>query len=63
MGKIYVEIDDAVELKFRELILQKYGVRKGALTLAIEEAIKMWIDAESKSPVKYESTQNGQTQP
>lgn len=49
MGKIFAEIDDQLELKFRELILKKFGARKGALETAVEEAIRLWIERESKS--------------
>jgi len=44
MGKIVVEIDDKLEKEFRHLILDVYGTRRGALTKAVEEAIKLWIE-------------------
>jgi len=43
MGKIVVEIDDELEREFRHLILDVYGSGKGALTKAVEDAIKLWI--------------------
>lgn len=48
MGTVHVEISDELEMKFRQLILQKFGTKKGALTMAIEEAIKLWVEKESK---------------
>lgn len=48
MGKIYAEIDDTLDLKFRELILKKFGPRRGALQAAVTEAIKLWVEKESK---------------
>jgi len=38
-----VEIDNELERDFRHLILDVYGSRKGALTRAVEEAIRLWI--------------------
>ena len=40
-------ISDELEEKFREEVAKRYGMKKGNLTRAIEEAIRNWID---KSP-------------
>jgi hypothetical protein len=39
MGRIEANIDDKLEKKFRQLILDEYGGKKGAITDAIEDAI------------------------
>lgn len=43
MGKLVVVISDELEQKFREEVYKRYGLRKGNLSKAIEEAIKVWI--------------------
>jgi predicted nucleotidyltransferase len=44
---ILIHIQPEKEHHFRELAMKKFGFRKGALTLAIEEAIDAWIDQQS----------------
>lgn len=43
MGKMTIVIDDELEREFRMAVARRYGVRKGALGIAVSEAIKMWI--------------------
>lgn len=43
MAKLNVEIDDELEREFRHVILDVYGSRRGALTRAVEDAIRLWI--------------------
>ncbi|WP_168194726.1 hypothetical protein [Thermococcus aciditolerans] len=43
MGRLDIYIQDDVEKKFRELVKKLYGNRKGALSIAAEQAIKEWI--------------------
>ena len=38
-----VEISEETERKFREAAMKRFGYRKGALSLAAEEAFKRWI--------------------
>ncbi len=40
-------IDDELERKFRKMVAVKYGLKKGALSKAVEEAIKLWIEKHS----------------
>lgn len=48
LGKILVEIDDELEMKFRELILKKFGSKRGALSEAVREAIEDWVRKEEQ---------------
>ena len=43
MGKINLAIDDNIDEKFRVAVAKKKGMRKGNLTEAMEEAMKLWI--------------------
>jgi len=44
MGRIDVILSDDLEKHFREEVFKRYGMKKGNITLAIQEAIKMWIN-------------------
>ena len=39
--KIY--IDEELEIKFRKLAMEVYGYRRGSISRAAEEAIRMWV--------------------
>jgi len=43
MGKINLIIPDKLEKEFRETVFKKYGLKRGNISQAIEEAIKEWI--------------------
>lgn len=43
MGRMYVILPDDLEEQFRKEVFNRFGMRKGNLTIAIEEAIKNWI--------------------
>ena len=43
VGVITVSVDDEVEKRFRELVVEKYGRIRGALGVAVTEAMKLWI--------------------
>jgi len=44
VGILHVRIDDELEKRFRKKVLDIYGVKKGALANAVEEAIKLWLE-------------------
>jgi len=48
MGAIKVILPDELEEEFRNEVFKSKGMKKGNLTLAIEEAIKMWIEVQRK---------------
>jgi len=47
--KIYVVIDDELAKEFRKIVIEKYGVKKGALSKAVEEAIRLWVKKMTQS--------------
>jgi len=47
MGVIYARINDELEKRFRVKVAEKYGGERGAISKAIEEAIKLWLSKES----------------
>lgn len=52
MSLINARIDDKLLKEFRHVVYVKYGLRKGDLTKALEEAIKDYVqkNAEAKQP-------------
>lgn len=44
MGQLNVSIPDDLERRFRELAAKKFGFKKGALSKAVEEAIRDWVE-------------------
>ncbi len=43
MGKIIVTLTDQVEKKLREIVKAKYGNKRGALSIIVEEALKEYL--------------------
>jgi len=43
MGKLLISLDDVTEKKFRDLTVRIFGDKKGALSIAGEQAIREWI--------------------
>lgn len=43
MGKVLLSLDEDTERKFREITERLYGKKKGALSIAGEQAIREWI--------------------
>lgn len=48
MGKINLTVNDKIERRFREEAFKRKGMKKGNLTKAVEEAMLLWIEAESE---------------
>jgi hypothetical protein len=44
MGAIKVILSDELEEKFRNEVFKSKGMKKGNITIAIEEAINMWME-------------------
>ena len=43
MGKIIVTLTDEIEKKLREIVRAKYGNKRGALSIVVEEALKHYF--------------------
>ena len=48
MGRLDLNIDDKLEEKFRDMVYRTKGMKKGNLTLSLEEAIESWIMEQAK---------------
>jgi len=44
MGRMDIILPDDLEEEFRAEVAKELGMRRGNLTLAIQEAIRLWID-------------------
>lgn len=48
MTRLDLNINDELEKKFRDMVYQTKGMKKGNLTLSLEEAIESWILQQAK---------------
>jgi len=48
MGRIDIILPDDLENEFRMEVARMLGMKKGNLTVAIEEAIREWIESRHK---------------
>ena len=48
MGTLKVTIPDDLEKEFREEIFKSKGMKKGNISKAVEEAIRLWIEHQRK---------------
>jgi len=44
MGRMDIILPDNLEQRFRGEVFKRLGMKKGNITLAIQEAIKQWIE-------------------
>jgi hypothetical protein len=44
LGRINIEIPDELEKQLRLKTTEKFGGKKGDLSKAVQEAVKIWID-------------------
>jgi len=49
MGRLYVILSDQVERRLRMEVVKRLGGKKGDLSNAIEESVKMWLDKTPES--------------
>jgi hypothetical protein len=49
VARIILTIDDELDKQFRNEVNTRFGMKKGNIKLAIEEAVKEWI-GRNKSP-------------
>ncbi|MEM3160836.1 MAG: hypothetical protein QXJ74_08640 [Nitrososphaera sp.] len=48
MGKINIVLKDDTEEKFRKVVFERKGMKKGNISEALEEAIDLWMKAGSE---------------
>jgi hypothetical protein len=56
--KTTIEIDEALDGKFRKTVIERKGFHKGVLGEAIEEAIILWVDSNPKERVTKSSVKD-----
>ena len=44
MGRMDIILPDKLEARFREEVFKRFGMKKGNLTKAVQEAVKQWIE-------------------
>jgi Arc/MetJ-type ribon-helix-helix transcriptional regulator len=44
MGRISVDLPDELEKQLRFKTVERFGGKKGDLSKAVEDAVRMWID-------------------
>ncbi|MGA8085473.1 MAG: hypothetical protein WB988_26750 [Candidatus Nitrosopolaris sp.] len=49
---IQAMIMDGLDEKFREAVYKRYGLKKGAIKIALEEAIRLWLSTNRTSVQK-----------
>jgi metal-responsive CopG/Arc/MetJ family transcriptional regulator len=47
MGKIIVTLTDNLERKLRNTVKNKYGNKRGAMSIIVEEALKNYFEKEN----------------
>jgi len=52
MGRISVDIPDELEKELRFKTIERFGGKKGDLSKAVEEAVKVWAAPEKSRLVK-----------
>jgi hypothetical protein len=55
MARMNIVVSDKVEEKFREAVFLKYGMKKGNITKAAEQALQEWIEREKEK--RYQNAQ------
>lgn len=48
MGRMDIILPDNLEQRFRGEVFKRLGMKKGNITLAIQEAIEQWIEKGDK---------------
>ena len=48
MGRMQVVISDELEKELREEISKGLGFKKGNISIAVEDALKLWIETQKK---------------
>lgn len=49
MARLDIILPDDLEKEFRNEVFRAYGMKKGNISLAIESAIKLWLEKQQRS--------------
>ncbi|MFA5001978.1 MAG: hypothetical protein WC502_03260 [Methanolinea sp.] len=49
MGRIDIILPDELEEEFRQEVAKELGMKRGNLSLALQEAVKLWIEKHQKN--------------
>ena len=52
MGKMNIVLDDNTEERFRKAVADNKGRKKGNISIALEEAIELWMNKQKKREEK-----------
>jgi phage gp36-like protein len=53
MGKMNIKLSDDTEERFRKAVSYSKGMKKGNISIAIEEAINLWIEEQKGNERKW----------
>ena len=45
-SRLDLTIDPELDKRFRDMVYKKFGMKKGNLRTALEEAIRLWLNSE-----------------
>lgn len=48
MGRVDIILPDDLEQRFREEVFKRLGMKRGNITLAVQEAIEQWVEKGEK---------------
>jgi hypothetical protein len=49
MTRLDVEIDPRLDSKFRTTVFKRFGMKRGNLSIAVEEALRTWLRKDDAS--------------
>ena len=52
MGVVTLKLDDTLERKLRERAARVYGLARGSLSRAVEDAVAIWLQSDTLGPRK-----------
>jgi hypothetical protein len=52
MGKMNIILGDDIEERFRKAVADNKGMKKGNISLALEEAVELWIEQQARMKTK-----------
>jgi hypothetical protein len=52
LGKMNIVLGDKTEERFRKAVADNKGMKKGNISVALEEAIELWIEQQARMRVK-----------